>query len=67
MLNLINKSLEKDIKNNNFDFINYKPGSVGGFSIEYFGENDFSITSYIYKNQEDLEHDINILTMNNNN
>jgi hypothetical protein len=43
MLNLINKSLEKDIKNNNFDFINYEPGKVGGFSIEYFGENYMNI------------------------
>lgn len=59
--NLINKTLLKDINNGDFDFSSYELGSVGGFSIEHFDENDNSYTSYVYKTKEDLLHDSKIL------
>ena len=54
---LKNKTLERDINDGNFDFSSCEIGTIGGNSIEYHDEETNSVTSYLYKNKEDLDHD----------
>jgi hypothetical protein len=61
MVKFINKALRDEIS----ILLSLKPiisvGSIGGHSIEVEHNSPRSFDSYVYKNEDDLNHDFNLL------